>query len=208
MVIFPMKFGPHPVRASLSPQKHRPFPSAIPLRRRLFFSTTYKLLFPQPLSFHIHMNCPRGVGVKKRISGESHTPPANESLAWTPILKLRTIDFQLSTAFPACPELLGEPQGVNVPLSPLHRTLTKNAPACPDLRGVSPLELTLTKYKDLKSHRITLLQKRGGEGGMTANQKTGAASTHPLYGAVALTLLECAPPATSAITLRGESPCA
>jgi hypothetical protein len=29
---------------------------------------------------------------------------------------------------------------------------------------LSPLELTLTKYKDLKSHRIILLQKRVGEG--------------------------------------------
>ena len=166
MVIFPMKFGSRPVRASLSPllQQHRPFPAAIPLRLRLFFSTTYKLLFPQLLSFHIHMNCPRGVGVKKRISGESHTPPPNESQAWTPILKLRTLEFQLSTACPVCPELLGEPQGASLPLSPLDRALTKNAPACPDLRRVSLLELTLTKRKDLKSHRITLLQKRGGRG--------------------------------------------
>jgi hypothetical protein len=45
------------------------------------------------------------------------------------------------------------------PLSPLDRTLTKNAP-------VSPLELTLTKYKDLKSHRIILLRKRPGVEGM------------------------------------------
>jgi hypothetical protein len=42
-------------------------------------------------------------------------------------------------------------------LSPLDRTLTKNAP-------LSPLELTLTKSLDLKSHRITLLQKRVGRG--------------------------------------------
>jgi hypothetical protein len=42
-------------------------------------------------------------------------------------------------------------------LSPLDSTLTKNAP-------VSPLESALTKYNDLKSHRITLLQKRWGRG--------------------------------------------
>jgi hypothetical protein len=40
-------------------------------------------------------------------------------------------------------------------LSPLELTLTKNA-------LVSPLKLTLTKSLDLKSHRITLLQKRVG----------------------------------------------
>jgi len=42
-------------------------------------------------------------------------------------------------------------------LTPLDRTLTKNAPA-------SPLESALTKHKDLKSPRIILLQKRWGEG--------------------------------------------
>jgi hypothetical protein len=42
-------------------------------------------------------------------------------------------------------------------LSPLKLTLTENAP-------VSPLELTLTKCGVLKSHRITLLQKRRGGG--------------------------------------------
>jgi CelD/BcsL family acetyltransferase involved in cellulose biosynthesis/RimJ/RimL family protein N-acetyltransferase len=46
--------------------------------------------------------------------------------------------------------------GANL-LSPLKRTLTKNVP-------VSPLESTLTKCKDLKSHRIILLQKMVGEG--------------------------------------------
>jgi hypothetical protein len=50
------------------------------------------------------------------------------------------------------------------PVSLLDLTLTKNAPACPDLRGVSPVFLTLTKSLDLKSHRITLLLKSPGVG--------------------------------------------
>jgi hypothetical protein len=57
-------------------------------------------------------------------------------------------------------------------LTPLESTLMRNPPICTNPRGVtslesilnllSPLELTLTKYNDLKSHRIILLRKTGG----------------------------------------------
>ncbi len=58
-------------------------------------------------------------------------------------------------------------------LSPLDRTLTRNAP-------VSPLELTLTKYKDLKSRRIILLQKRLGGGEASARRaRAGSEDTEP-----------------------------
>jgi hypothetical protein len=50
--------------------------------------------------------------------------------------------------YPACPESRRDLRG----LSPLQLTLTKNAP-------LSLLELTLTKSRDSKSHRITLLQR-------------------------------------------------
>jgi hypothetical protein len=74
-------------------------------------------------------------------------------------------------------------KGPRFGLSPLELTLTKKALNCPNLQQITPLEsvanllspleltltknepeLTLTKYKDLKSHRITLLQRRGGAG--------------------------------------------
>jgi hypothetical protein len=158
-----MKFGPHPVRASLSPllQQHWPFPAGIPLRRLPVFSTSYNFLFPQLLSFHIHANCPRRVG---GISNQRSLP-----------------DYKLYVC-------------LSIPTVEAAKSLRiRTSAEC----ARNSFRIRTYKSKGLKVLCNPHLQKTRGEGGKLLTRSLIPARS----------LRECAS-ATSAITLRGESPCA
>jgi hypothetical protein len=168
-----VNFRPHPRLPGL-PR----FLSPSPRCNRPLFLTTSKCLSPQLLSFDNHTNSRGVVSVFiAKISTFAVSPLESaltentaafpNSQAITPLESisnlLSPLEFTLTENTPAGPKSrpLTPLESISNLLSPLELTLTKNAP-------VSPLESTLTKSVVLKSHRIILLQKRGG--GERANQ--------------------------------------
>jgi hypothetical protein len=178
MVISRMKVAQSPAASLTSPQRSSAFRSA----------PGSCLLIPVPLSFHTltntpsrnsHLfillqkagaslgtstrgNCPKSIKIStyENLPGRSRcqvTPLESISNLLSP-LKLTLTRKALNC--PNLQQIKPLESGANL-LSPLELTLTKNAP-------VTPLESTLTKYKDLKSHRIKLLQKRWGQGSRDA----------------------------------------
>ena len=115
----------------------QPAPSVPSSNLRPFFSSTYKIPFQQPLSFHIHAKNTRGVGSQSAILALRTAPPSQH----------QAILFLSHDSLPTTPRSL----------SPLESADPQNAP-------VTPLQSADPKTKHLKSFRIRRSEKAWGEG--------------------------------------------